>query len=332
MNVAQMVQLALYQADAVSQTRTSAYLYAAPELYAWANDANRKLEKRLRAAADDYFVRRLNSADDTTAQKIMGIDYTPATSLALTASTRTVTLPPDFLSLRSIRCVSSGYEDTHFYQMDLTHARFQSMLRDTAEAAPGEDLYYDIQGERTLYLAQPVSSALDVEIAYVARTKPLVMYSAGTVAVTTGTTAVTGSGTTWSTGTPFDTSYLDIHFGVSAVASVPIAEPHLAYESVTLGRVASVTTDTALVLASNKVGTLSAGTGYLLASIPVLPEEYHQAIADWVTACILQKIGHPGHASYAAKYAHAATETNTTLQRRQAAQVETVEAWSPWED
>jgi len=330
-NLAQIVRLGLLEARAVKQSGSLVPSVSTSELYAWANDANLQVEQRLRAVADDYFVRRLNSSSDTTAQKIMGVSYTPSTSLQLAASTRAFSLPPDFLSLRSIRCVSSGYEDTHFYQMDLTHARFQSMLRDTAEAAPGEDLYYDIQGERTLYLAQPVSSALDIEIAYVARTKKLTVYQTGTIAVTTGTTAVTGSSTTWSSGTPFDTAYLDIHYGTSGSATVPTADPSTEYDDVNRARVSSITTDTALVVATNRVGTLASGTGYLLASVPVVPEDFHAGLAAYVAGMILLGDGNPKAAGHFQRF-EAAKSGRAEPLRRQAAQVETVEAWSPWED
>lgn len=328
MNVAQLVRQAAYQARAVKQSLALGPSLFTAELYAQANEANLKLERALRGTHDDYFIRTMNSTD-TTAQKIMGLSYTPSTSLPLAASTRTLTLPPDFLSLKSIRCVTSGYEDTRFFQDDIASQSFQDLLHDTDEAAPGDDLYYDILGERTFYLAQSVSSALDIEIAYVARTKRLGVYSTGTLAVTTATTAVAGTGTTWSSGTPFDSAYLDIHWGTSASATVPNAEPHYEYDESNRSRVSSITSDLVIVLANNKVGTLAAGTGYLLASVPVIPEDYQGGIADYVTGCILLAAGSAKATGYFQKFSGTLKDAGAP-EARQISEPQVVEAWSPF--
>lgn len=328
MNLAQILRLAEYQAKAVKQSLAIGPSIFTHELVALANDGNQKIEQALRAMGDDYFVRRMNSLTDITAQKIMGISYTPSTSLRLAVSTRPFSLPPDFLSLKSIRCVSSGYEDTRFHQEDITDQHFQALLRDTNQAGPGEDLYYDITGERTFYLAQDLSTALDIEIAYVARSKRLVIYSTGTMSVTDATTAVTGVGTVWSSGTPFDSDYLDIHFGASGVGTLPVAEPGYDYDYVARGRVASIATDLTLTLAANKAGTLAAGTGYLLASVPMIPEDFHLGIADYVTARILMADGSAKAQGFFGTFQASLSGKANTL-RRQTAEVETVEAWVP---
>jgi len=329
MNLAQIDRLAMAQADLLRQAGTLASSITSAERYAWANEGNRRVEKTLRNVMDDYFVRTLNSATGTTALKIMGVSYTPSTSLNLAASTRTFSLPPDFLALKSIRCVTSSYEDTIFRAEDYASEHFQALLHDDTEASRGDPLYYDIYGERTLVLGQPLDSALDIEIAYVQRTKRLVTYSTGTIAMTTATTAVTGSSTVWSTGTPFDSAYLDILYGTSGSATVPTPDPSLEYDDVYLARVASITTDTALVTQTSKNGTLASGTGYLLASIPVVPEEYHSAIADWVTFRILSKLGSEKARAFADTFSMALAEAKSTSSRRQIADIETVEEYNP---
>lgn len=327
MNVSQIIRLAAYQAKAVKQSLALGPSILVHELVALANYANDKIEEALRKRQDDYFVRIMNSATDTSAQKIMGISYTPSTSLVITASSRTITLPPDFVSLRSIRCVTSGYEETRFQRQDITSQHFQSSLKDTTTLSPGADLDYDIIGERTMYLAQPVSSALNLEIAYVAKTKILVYYTTGTVAVTDATDDVVGVGTVWSSGTPFDSSYLDLHFGTSASATLPLAEPDYDYDYVNRGRVLTITDDTNIVLAANKAGTLAAGTGYIAASVPVMPAEFHYGITDYITGRILLSSGSAKAQGFFATYE--SCKAGAAL-RRQTADVETVESWTPY--
>jgi hypothetical protein len=328
MNVAQIVRLAAYQAKAVKQSLAFGPSVLLHELYALANDANQKIEQSLRAMGDDYFVRPMNSLTDVTAQLIMGISYTPSTSLRLAAAARDTTLPPDFLSLRSIRCVTPGYEDTRFNQEDITNPHFQALLRDTNQASPGDDLYYDIGGERKFYLAQPLSTALDIEILYVARTKRLSAYSTGTVTVVDASTGVVGAGTVWLSGSPFDSNYLDIHFGATGVATVPIAEPDYEYDYVNRGRVATIGSDIAIIMAAGKAGALAAGTGYLLASVPVIPEDFHWGIADYVTARILMSDGAAKAQGFFSTF-KASLDGKVNTLRRPGAEVETVEDWIP---
>ena len=336
MNVEQIVRLALMQANAVKQTGSALPFASDGELYAWANDGNIEVEKILREQMDDYFVRIMNSSTDTTAEKIMGIDYTPSTSLRLAADTARFTLPPDFETLRSMRCVTSSYEYMRFIPLDLSTREFQSQLRraSTDTFSPGIDLLYDIIGERTLLIAPQLNSAIDIEIAYVARTKKLVRYTTGSLAVTTATTTVAGTGTTWSTGTPVDSAYLDIMFATSGNATPPVADPSWNYDGVNLARVASITNDTALVLASNKVGTLAAGAGYALASVPVSPPEFHMMIVDWITWKYLAKAGTSYAADAAAAKASYEKRTDgirSPITRRQHADVERVEDWVPYD-
>jgi hypothetical protein len=290
MNSYQIIKLAAYQANAVKQSGVLDPFFTEAELMTWLNDANLELEKTLRSVFDDYFVRVMNSSTDTTAQKIMGIDYTPSTSLAIPASTSIITLPPDLETLRYIRCVTPGYEFFEFEHKDMGDRTFQEYLRvpSTYNVPPGGKLYYDIYGERTLLIAPQITSAVDIEIRYVARTHKLTNYSTGTIAVTTATTAVTGTSTVWSTGTALDPAYTDL---IYTNYTFDLIDPSWQDDGINVNRVASITTDTALVLASNKVGTLPGGTHYALSSIPAMPPEHHYGLADFVTAQMFGKAG-----------------------------------------
>ena len=292
MNADQIVKLAAFQANAINQDGTLAPFFTIPQLYVWLNDANFELEKSIRSIYDDYFVRMMLSTD-ATAQKIMGINYTP-TTLQLAASTSRFTLPPDFQTMRSIRALTSGYEYMDFVHKDMGHRDFQGYLRlpSTTTISPGGRILYDIIGERTLFIAPQLTSAVDIEIIYIARTKLLHRYQgAGTAAVTDATTAVTGVNTVWSSGTPFDAAYLDIMFGVASPSTLTNIDISWIYNGVERNRVASIESDTALTLAAAKVGTVAASANVVLSSLPVLPPEHHAALADFVTAQMFAKAG-----------------------------------------
>ena len=300
MNIEQIARLAAYQAQEVKQSGVLGPAMTASIIRTFVNDANREAEKLIRRVREDYFTRVMNSATDTTAEKICGISYTPSVSLKLAASTMRFTLPPDFLTLKSIRVVTAGYENVDFQRRDITHPDFQTLLRrDTLTTALFEmGCFYDIIGERTLMISPLLPAALDIELIYIATTKRLHYYSVGTITATDASTAITGSGTTWLAGSPFDSAYLDLMVSGTGVATVPVADPGSVYDGVALSRVASITTDTAIVLAAPKVGAVAAGGGYALASVPAIPEDAHYALADYATASVLASVGTPGKAEW----------------------------------
>jgi hypothetical protein len=295
------------------------------------------LEAVLRATRADYGTRIMNSETDTSAERIFGISYTPSTSLRIAADTSSFTLPADFQTMRAIRCVTDDYEDMAILPRDISDRDFQEALKssNTTSGSTGGTLFYDIIGDRTMRIAPRVDTAFDIEIVYVARTRPLVRYATGTLAVTDATTAVTGSSTVWSTFSPFDANYLDIMFGTSGSATVPTVDPTWDYDQVSLAKVSSITTDTALVLAANKSGTLASGTGYILSAVPQAPPEYHFAIADYVTAKILLKMGGPSapkSQAFLASFAAILNDIKANASSRQASEARFVEDDDPGYD
>lgn len=327
MNVSQIIRLGCFKADAIKKAGTLAPFITEEELLSWANEGNRKLELKLRQARANYFTRTMLSTT-AVAEKIMGVDYTPSTSMRLLTGTNTLTLPPDYQELNYIKVITSGYEATPLTRMPLQHADFRLMLSDTTGRTPGVGMFFDIQGERTLTFAPRLSSALDVEINYVARSKRLFKYTAGTIAVAHGSSDVVGVGTRWQTGGPFDSAYLDIMFNEGGTAPVP--SPGLVYDGVNLARVASITDDLNLTLASAKVLGLIAGSHYELSSLPVYAEDYHYTLADYIAWCILAKGGEPTAQRALIQFPENIADMVTTAARRQVQDHETIEDWNPW--
>lgn len=330
MNLDQITRLGAFQANAIRRDGTLTDFYTMPELQAWANDGNLEIEKMLRSMFDDYFARKMDTSLDTTAQKLMGIMYTPSVTLLVPALTARVTLPPDFETLRTIRVVTPGFEFMEFEHSDMNARIFQEYLRvpTSYTVPPGGRVYYDIVGERTLYLAPQLTQACDIEINYIARTKRLVRYTTGTITVAdAATTPVTGVGTTWLTGAPFDASYLDMMFGVAGVVWNAV-DPSWEYDGVTLARVASIASDTVLALAAAKVGAVAAQT-YILSSVPVIPPEHHHAIADYVTAQMLMKAGNERAQAFTQKWEARKRTIFNTINTRQP-DMEFVEDYTTW--
>ena len=300
------------------------------ELVSWANEANRKLEHKLRMTQMRYFTFKFDSTDTVT-YKINGINYQPSASLGFAANTNYALLPPDFQELVNIRFTDTSLQQVPLTRLDMNKRDFRDVLNSTViPQNPGTHMFYDIIGERDIIFAPQLNTRTEIEVTYVARQKRLFSYSTGTVSVTDATAAVTGVGTTWSSGAPFDSRYLDMMFGTSTVATVPTAEPNLIYDGVNIARVSSITNDTAIVLAANKVGTLAAGTGYLLSSVPPIPEDYHSMIADYVGFRILLKANDPSAQRSLDGWQDAIGDLVTTAARRNTADHETIEDWNPW--
>jgi hypothetical protein len=333
LNLEQICRLAAYQAAEVRQAGTLGPAIPVAILRAWANDANVEAEKLIRQVREDYFMRVMNSLTDVTAQKIRGIDYTPSVSLPLLTTSQRVSLPPDFLTLKSIRAVTPGMEGVKLEHLDMAHAEFQALLKigATNPSSGGGGVFYDIIGDRTLWFVPALTAQMDIELVYIARTAMLNYYATGTLTVTDATKAVTGAGgALWSSGSPFDAAYLDLVTGVSASATIPTPDPAIVYDGGARHRVAAIATDTTLTLASNKVGTVAAGTGYFLSSLPQVPEEAHTALADFVTARILATLGAGNRAEwFMGRFNARVGGIVTSAARRQVADAEVTEDYNP---
>ena len=299
------------------------------ELIAWANEGNRKLEWKLRALGANYFQKRMLSTS-ATAVFFEGISYTPSTSLPIAVSVNRLTLPPDFLEMKYINGITSGYESISMTYLDHTDPAFQMLLKDTTDRGRGAEMYWDIIGNRTLLWVPRIGTALDIEIGYIGRTQMLGQYSTGTLAITDATDDAVGSSTVWTTlSRYYDASQFDIMWGTSASSTVPTAEPTLVYDDVSMSRVLSIESATALTTAANKQGTLASGTGYQISSVPVVPPEYHHIIADYVTLKILSKAGDPQAQRALMNWPDNVADLQTTAGRRQTADAEHIEDWNP---
>ena len=327
MNVSQIIRLGCFNADAIKKAGTLSPFVTDGELLAWANEGSRKLETKLRQTRANYFT-RVKQSTDAVAEKIMGINYVPSASLPFNIGTNYATLPPDFQELNYIKFLTSGYEATPIMRRPHTHVDSRQMMMDTQNRTPGVQMFFDIIGERQLIFVPRLSVKLDVEIGYIARTKRLFYYNTGSMSILDSTFTLTGVGTRWAGGGPFDSAYLDCMF--TSTGSAPVADPSLVYDGVNLARVSTIDTDTSITLASAKVGSLAEGSNYLLSSIPPYPEEYHYNLADYIAFKILAKAGDPTAQRSLSGWSDNIADLLTTAAHRQNQDHETIEDWNPW--
>lgn len=287
MNLAQILRAALFDANVVHLDGTTHPFVTLPELTAWAQEGHALLYGKLRQANQDYgLVTRLSTDADL---RWNGIVYDPS-SFGLTTTARTYTLPPDLIELRQIRSVTSGEEDRIFRFLDFSDPQMVEQALVESTTTNESTIYYDIVGDRTLRLAQPPDVALDIELSYIARPHRLFLYSTGTISITQGTSAATGTSSEWvieELATPCE---LIVSSGavapkvVSQTSTDPFVDPSALYPPIS-----AFGSDTALTFLGTWLKASVTTKAYTLASVPSLPPDWQWLLVRWVTAMLKWK-------------------------------------------
>lgn len=288
MNIAQVLRLALFDAEAVNLDGTTHRFLVEAEMLAWAQEGHHLLYAKLRQANQDYGLVTRQSTDADL--RWHGITYDCST-FGLTTTARTYTLPPDLIELRQIRAITSGEEDREFEFKDMADPLVVSQIRRASDQTESGTIYYDVVGERTLRLAQPPDVAMDIEISYIARPRQLFLYSTGTVSTTQNSASVPGASSLWIINELAPPCELMIAAGsvapkiVSQTSTDPFVDPSALYSPVS-----SFGSDTALTLAGPYLPAAVSTKAYLLASVPSVPLEWQWVLVRWVVAMIRWKI------------------------------------------
>jgi hypothetical protein len=276
MNAAQVLRMALFLADAVNQDGTTDPYWSQAELLALANDAKDKAEMALRQAKEDFHLLTMQS--DDTAFRWGNIDYDPSV-MELNATHVRYKLPPDLITLKSIRPITEGYEWIKFTKCDMSNQEFKDAQALSVTTTTDEPILWDVVGENTLVLACAPASTIDIEIAYIARSQPLQLYSPGTVTLVNGSTSVSGGSTAWSDE--------GIHTNCDLIVSADSTAPKIVGTSSTgtwvnpssiYFPVSTIDSDGGLTLGGNWLAASASGRGYMLASVPEIPPEHHMQI------------------------------------------------------
>lgn len=114
------------------------------------NDAKDEAQFLIRKANEDYFL-------------VVG-----NTSVSLTVSDRSYTLPSDFLTLKNIRVTTTGYERTKFTPKDSSSPEFvHNYSIPQSEGGSTFHFYFDIVADRTLLISNFPAVAMATEIDYI---------------------------------------------------------------------------------------------------------------------------------------------------------------------
>lgn len=288
MNIAQVLRLALFDAEAVNLDGTTHRFLVESEMLAWAQEGHHLLYAKLRQANQDYGLVTRQSTDADV--RWHGVTYDCST-FGLTTTARTYTLPPDLIELRQIRALTSGQEEREFEFKDMADPLVVSQMRRASDQTESGTIYYDVVGERTLRLAQPPDVDMDIEISYIARPRLLFLYSTGTVSTTQNSASVTGTSSLWTVNELAAPCELMIATGavapkiVSQTSTDPFVDPSALYSPVS-----SFGSDTTLTLAGLYLPAAVSTKAYLLASVPSVPLEWQWILVRWVVAMVRWKI------------------------------------------
>ena len=134
------------------------------QLNRYINQAKDRVWNRVKALNEDYWDISRTSQDGSLT--IQGESYL-ASSFAIVAGTTDYILPPDFVEMKLIEVLTSGYEWVQFTYTDMAKPQFRGLLALTSNTSPSEILF-DIFAEPPAMRIAPKSDvALDLRITYV---------------------------------------------------------------------------------------------------------------------------------------------------------------------
>jgi hypothetical protein len=125
------------------------------------NRAKDRVWMEVKRLKDDYLLSSPRSTDGT--MSILGASYA-ATNFRLVAGTTEYYLPFDVAEVKLIEVITSSYEWVRFSHRDLNDMRG---LRETTENQSPGTVYFDLVAERTLVIAPPLDTSLDLRLWYV---------------------------------------------------------------------------------------------------------------------------------------------------------------------
>lgn len=293
MNVWQIVKKARLNADAIRFDKSVTSLWSDEEMIDLVNEVADHMAPHLRMSMRQYHHVRMLSTDNVT--KILGQSYDPH-ALHLSDGAQFVTLPPDFVEVvritpivtsanpqvASVRFIPRDVNDPLFIEADIQAQQVQ----DTGGIVGRTGFMYDLVGPRTLRISPTVHlSDLDVELLYIAKKTPLVVLRAGTISISDNQVL----GMEDSDDQDFTLVGLpcEVIPGVTGTEDKPSPEPEVDVNKV-YPTVQTIHGPSKMTLAASTPNVTWAG--YVLASVPTIPEEHHRWMASMVTDLMLRKV------------------------------------------
>lgn len=340
MNLAQVIRRALLQCNVVKQDGTTPAIILEAELVAAAQECMDELFQIMKQADADWGLRTVDSrtTGGTAAFTFEGETYTPTSSLRTAVSTREYTLPPDFLRMKRIVCVTNGFQYIRFDHLSVADPVFTGIETglDIAVGVSTPDIfYYDVIGRRTLHFANWPGQILDLEIMYEARQPTLWIYNGEATSVA----GVTLDDATVATSAGTATRFLDS--GLSTPCALFLTSDGASGHPIVMGTtagvdfvsplprrvgaiglggpfpVASFTTDIELELTRTYPFATDASIGYMLCSAPEVMETHSALFVQWLRAYIYSKVGNDrGVKEALGRYENAKNQFRTDIQVR----------------
>ena len=299
MNIAHTIRQALLEANVVRQNGTTSALFAQAELLNWAQFAVWQVEKVIRGTREDHYLRILGAVDSAFTWD--GITYTPSTAL-LTANTlagKSITLPPDFLTMKHIQAEDDPDRQRYtFRKIDMGSTEFQRVDTISSPAGGTEILYDVISDDVNSYLrmANP-PDAVQLQIAYIVKSRRMRLYSTGTIALTLDSADVVGTSTVWVGQRLYAPMELILNSTladpapviVSQTSTADFVDPSIPARPV----LANPTSNTALTLAATYPLASETSTGYLLAQAPAILRNHADVVVRYLIHKILSRVRSP---------------------------------------
>lgn len=143
---------------------SSASFWTDAQLLRYLNRAKDRVWSRIRELKDDYFDVVRSSTDG--ALTILGESYA-ASSFKIVAGTTDYVLPPDFVEMRLIEVITSGYEWVPFTFKRLNDPAFRSYRTLTDNLGPSEFLFTLFKEPPAMSVVPKSDTALDLRLTYV---------------------------------------------------------------------------------------------------------------------------------------------------------------------
>jgi hypothetical protein len=134
------------------------------QLTDYINRAKNRVRNRLKALNEYYVTATRTSLDGSITYQ--GETYA-CTGFQIAAGTSDYTLPPDFASMATIECITSGFEDLTFTALNMNHPDFRAARAFTDNQSPLDEVFFCIFGEpASMRIAPKLDRTLDLRITY----------------------------------------------------------------------------------------------------------------------------------------------------------------------
>lgn len=294
MNLLQIIRKARFAVDAIRTGDVTSALWGDEEMVDLTNTAMDEAAKIIRLADSRILSKTLVSTGGIPygSGQFGGGSYSDADLVSesytlppIAAETTDYLLPPDFVRVVSIRPTDVAFQAVVFRPMNAQDKYFldQRSIPSAdliSSSNSNQTLWYTLVGPRGIRFTPTPKDAINIEMVYDFRA-PKLLYAGGSMSITNGAVALSGSGgTTWFTSglrTP-----AELLPGITSLSQVRIDRIYPG--------VASITSDSAAVMTRAWQSSTLTNSSSLLAMVPQLPEEHHAWLAEMTAALMMKKV------------------------------------------